>query len=571
MAEILEQIKNIEVLRENLAQTSCVTKDAFMKLSDGKAPTLDYNLPQNSTFTTYGHIQLDVDESAFIERATEIGQCGKDQYFKLSTSTLRQQFNRSMQLNSNDMGIGLRATAVRKQLDIAAGQKLIDVSLQTEKDLANTSNPQLVMGETCLNDAQVADLASVGYRPFVVNKLNGSGSRLEYLKRPEVVKPRLFIIEEYKTSSFLGNYGAGKTLQTFSLLPGEKTTLTIRTYKDSSTTKSQSENLLDSFSQDSVDEMENLMEEENNSSSTESTSKSASVSASVSGVIKKIINIGVSASASKNTTASRSANSRALNRALSKHVEQSNSSRNIEINTSSTETVNEGEEYSTVREIENINKSRVLNFVFRQLLQEYVSITYLSNIRIAYTDGLLESTRIVDIEEIDELLSDVIESKSIDNVKNSILQKYQYVLNYKKELMPLLQQMPGEEFYKNIKGEVDIESFWTCKPEGETYRVGNMDVNIPGIILQVQSNILRTDSLVADALLGQGEALDCFNMRAQDAVAIGENLKNLELMQKIEIIEGLDDPQAKADAYKSVFFQYCDNPQTQIISNTTNS
>lgn len=74
MAEILEQIKNIEVLRENLAQTSCVTKDAFMKLSDGKAPTLDYNLPQNSTFTTYGHIQLDVDESAFIERATEIGR-----------------------------------------------------------------------------------------------------------------------------------------------------------------------------------------------------------------------------------------------------------------------------------------------------------------------------------------------------------------------------------------------------------------------------------------------------------------------------------------------------------------
>ena len=52
MADILEPIKNIEVLRENLTQTSCVTKDAFMKLSDGEAPTLDYNLPQSSTYVT---------------------------------------------------------------------------------------------------------------------------------------------------------------------------------------------------------------------------------------------------------------------------------------------------------------------------------------------------------------------------------------------------------------------------------------------------------------------------------------------------------------------------------------
>lgn len=569
MADILEQIRNIEVLRENLAQTSCVTKDAFMKLSDGKAPTLDYNLPQNSTFTTYGHVQLDLDKTAFIEQETSIERVEKDHYFKVPAPALRQQFNRSIQLDSNDMGIGLRATAIRKKLDVAAGQKLIDVSLLSETELEKMTNPQLVMGDTCLNDAQVANLASAGYRPFVVNKLNGIGSRLEYLKRPTVVKPRLLIIEEYKTSFFLGNYGAGKTLQTFSLLPGEKTTLTIRTYKDNTATKSQSENLLDSFSQESVDEMENLMEEENNSSTTETTSKSASVSASVSGVIKKIINIGVSASASKNTTASRSANSRALNRALSKHVEQSNSSRNIEINTSSTESVNEGEEYSTVREIENINKSRVLNFVFRQLLQEYVSITYLSNIRIAYSDGLLESTRIVDVEEMDDLLADVIEAKSLKTVKESIIRKYQYVLNYKKELIPLLQLMPDDEISQN--NQVDIEPFWTCKPEGEKYTVGNMEVKIPGVILQVQSNILRTDSLVADALLGQGEALDCFNMRAQDAVAIGENLKNLELMQKIEIIESIEDPKAKADAYKSVFFQYCDNPQTQIISNTTNS
>lgn len=565
MDEILEPIRNIEILRANLAQNSCVSKDAFMKLNEeGTAPTLDYNLPQNSTFTTYGHIQLNVPESSFIEQNTPINQVVKDHYFKKDATALRLQFNRSMQLNSNDMGIGLRATAARKQLDLTAGKNLLEISVQTENDLSDDPNPQVVIDGTCLNDVQVADLASGGFRPFVVNKLNGFGSRLEFLKKPDTVQPRMYIIEEYKTSSFLGNYGAGKTIQTFSLLPGERTTLTIRTYKDSTKTKSQSENLLDSFSQDSVDEMENLMEEENNSSSSDTTSKSASVSASVSGVIKKIINIDVSANASQNTTASRSANTRALNRALSKHVEQSNSSRNIEINTNSSETINEGEEYSTIREIENINKSRVLNFVFRQLLQEYVSITYLSNIRIAYTDGLLESTRIVDIEEMDDLLSGVIKPSSIASVKESIISKYQYVLNYGKTPKQLIQYISNETI-NAANGDIDIEPFWTCKPESEMYSIGNMEVNIPGVILHVQSNILRTDSLVADALLGQGEALDCFNMRAQDAVAIGENLKNLELMQKIEIIEGIDDPQSKAEAYKSVFFPSCDKPQTQVI------
>ncbi len=72
--------------------------------------------------------------------------------------------------------------------------------------------------------------------------------------------------------------------------------------------------------------------------------------------------------------------------------------------------------------------------------------------------------------------------------------------------------------------------------------------------------------MVVDALLGQGEALDCFNTKAQDAVSIGENLKNLELLQKLETLEGIEDPIKKVEMYKKVFGVCSDNPQTQIIS-----
>jgi hypothetical protein len=42
---------------------------------------------------------------------------------------------------------------------------------------------------------------------------------------------------------------------------------------------------------------------------------------------------------------------------------------------------------------------------------------------------------------------------------------------------------------------------------------------VPGIILEVNKNTLRTDSLIVDALLGQGEALDCYSMKVQEADA----------------------------------------------------
>ena len=46
----------------------------------------------------------------------------------------------------------------------------------------------------------------------------------------------------------------------------------------------------------------------------------------------------------------------------------------------------------------NPNQSRVLNFVFRQLLQEYVTIMYLSNVKIGFSNGHPESQVIMPIE-----------------------------------------------------------------------------------------------------------------------------------------------------------------------------
>jgi hypothetical protein len=89
---------------------------------------------------------------------------------------------------------------------------------------------------------------------------------------------------------------------------------------------------------------------------------------------------------------------------------------------------------------------------------------------------------------------------------------------------------------------------------------------VKGIITSVEERTVRTSSMVCDAVLGQGEALDCYNQKLQDAAAINANLDNLELIQQIASIESISDPVQRADAYKKIFGSCCTTPQTQVIS-----
>lgn len=56
---------------------------------------------------------------------------------------------------------------------------------------------------------------------------------------------------------------------------------------------------------------------------------------------------------------------------------------------------------------------------------------------------------------------------------------------------------------------LDVEN---CKPDLQpglttVYSSGGLELTVPGIVTAVSSQILRTDSVIVDAILGQGEAL----------------------------------------------------------------
>src|SRR5205823_1029015 len=75
-------------------------------------------------------------------------------------------------------------------------------------------------------------------------------------------RPRLFIIESYLLSSYLGNYGAGRTIKTLTLLPGEKTKLTFKTFHSEETQSKQASTILDSFTEESAADFESTLNHE---------------------------------------------------------------------------------------------------------------------------------------------------------------------------------------------------------------------------------------------------------------------------------------------------------------------
>jgi hypothetical protein len=565
---------------------TCIPQEPLIKLQpDGQAPQIRYNLPQSTVFNLYGSFLLDLPATSFrtdINNKTS-AQANKTQQLKqvLSPDEFKQHLKKNLQ-GGNGAGIIYNFSLMRKHPIQFTEDP--DAPLFASKQIPNTTDYiHTINTDILAQEANPGGGSGGGGGGGVIftDGLGGYNPQTHVVSTPTTPNPSLFIVEEYSVASYLGNFGAGKVVRTFSLLPGEKTTITVKTFKETETTRSRSDNAVDSFSQSSANELEKQLEQESQMQTEDNTNTASSteLSASASGKFFKIVDVSANAShaKTKNVSAARSTNTNAMSKALDKHVTTSNASRNITVNTSTTERYKETEEQSIVRVFENPNKSRTLNFVFRQLVQEYVTVTYLSDVRIAYCDGSPQSFRIVDLQELDRLLEEVIKPEDIPAVRYKILSHYCPVLNLVGEPRNFIQRrvvtvgngscnLPDTFVLTDENGNVILpqETFYVKSPDlmDEVTSTSGYKVSVKGVILNVQEFILNTDSVVVEALLGQGEALDCFSMRIQQAEADLAQLENAKLTQQMSIISSLPDAQAQADSYQKVFAPCCPASET---------
>src|SRR5262245_41793583 len=241
-----------------------------------------------------------------------------------------------------------------------------------------------------------------------LNVFKNAYGELDYnfLVKPER-RPRLLLVEEYRLSSFLGAYGTGRTLNTFTLLPGEKTRLSIKTYSREEKAATNATSILDSFSQESADDFEGAVQSEqsNKSAADENFSYHVDAQAKASWVVASI---SVKAGVKGGSNSSREEFAKNVSRATEKHAAKASAKRDVQVNTTEETKTETGEETAIEREIQNINVGRTLNFVFRQMNQEFITLLHLVDVKVAYYDGLAATRREVALYQLDSLITEFI-------------------------------------------------------------------------------------------------------------------------------------------------------------------
>jgi hypothetical protein len=366
-----------------------------------------------------------------------------------------------------------------------------------------------------LEPRAVAMRLAAGERLNFYRTLHGSYT-YNFVPEPPPPRPRLLIIETYRLSSFLGNYGAGRTLATFSLLPGEKTTISVKSYTKTETDAKSASSVLDSFSHESSEDLENSIQNEQSDKQNQSESFEYHAEADAhaswgwgSGNISGGVKGG--------SNSSREDFTKNVANAVDKHAAKASSKRDVQINTSFEAKTESGTETSTVRELQNINVGRTLNFVFRQMNQEYISILHLVDVRLAFFNGFAESRREVALHDIDSLLDSVVIPSAKATVRDTIISELQTIFDYQDKIQSIVEDraLPGGGSYLRVRKDLNT-----------TVTVGDDALSVLGIPLRVDTRVMRTEGVIVEALLGQGNALDPYSAGLQDESVRAKVLAN---------------------------------------------
>ncbi|GHE62902.1 hypothetical protein GCM10018785_34810 [Streptomyces longispororuber] len=356
-------------------------------------------------------------------------------------------------------------------------------------------------------------------------------------------QPQIALVETYRLSTFLGQYGAGRTLKTFSLLPGEKTSISIKTWRKTETDSKSASSILDSFSKESADDFETTVTREQSDKQAEQKSLEWHVEAEASGSWG-FASAKVSGGVKGSTASQREQFARNTSSAVNKHAAKASAKRDVQVNTSNEVKTESGEETAITRQLENINVGRTLNFVFRQINQEHITILHLVDVRVGFWNGYGESVVEVPLSGLDGLLATYVQPAKRAEVRKMVIEQLSTLFDYKDNLV----QPPMVE--ERQLGPNDTYLRWrktTSTYSDET----NNAITVPGVIINVDKVVMRTDGVIVDALLGQGNALDDYSAALQANAVRRRTLANDREALGQDLVKASDS--IKARIYRDLF------------------
>jgi hypothetical protein len=377
--------------------------------------------------------------------------------------------------------------------------------------------------------------------------------------------PKLIIVESYRLSSYLGTYGAGRTLKTFSLLPGEKTKISVKSYTRSEENAKSASSILDSFTEKSSNDFEKSMGKEQTDKQGHDESFKYKVAAEAQ-ASWGFASAKISGEVSGGSNASREEFAKNISNATEKHAATASAKRDVQIDTSNEIKEETGFETAIERELENINVGRTLNFVFRQMNQEFITILHLVDVRIGYfredeVNDVPQSTyREVTLPQLDTLLQEVLveDNSTRKEVRDAILHQLTNIFDYKDMHHSFVEEKPLKDGSGN---EVPNSGYLRAKKDyTSTYldEATGTKKMVPGIILAANKYVMRTEGIIVEALLGAGNGLDPYSQGLQEQAVKDKLVRNTQAEMDVErqnlarkiVAEGDDEA---ADRFAKVF------------------
>jgi hypothetical protein len=496
----------------------------------GVAPILSYNVPEPTSYAGRHVVELQLPAEFFTPAASVVPVTPP----LPPPGTIAPVIIRPLPATNV-----LAATAVQP-LVTAVPTTLAAAAVTAAGAQPTVATRTIVAGESAdvrskTDDAvDVATKVAAGFRLARYRDIGGKPAVRTLPPVPPTPRPRLLLVEIYSLSSFLGAYGAGRVLKTFSLLPGEKTKISVKTYARRTEDAKAASSILDSFTQESADDFEKSMsaEQSDKRSESENFEYHAEAEASASwGWGSAKVNGGVKGG----TASQREEFAKNVSNAAQKHTSKASAKRDVQINTSTEVKEETGEETAIERVIENVNLSRTLNFVFRQMNQQFVTILQLSDVRVAFFNGLSSSAKEVPIPQLDELLEQFIQPEKIAEVRETILSQVRTVRDYTGAEHPFIEtvNLANGDTYLRVRKDLQFSY---------TEPITLQKIAFTGVPLAVDKFTMRTEGVIVESMLGQASSLDAY----------AEQLQQLEVRKRAAEVVKLEAEAARATMINTI-------------------
>lgn len=380
--------------------------------------------------------------------------------------------------------------------------------------------------------------------------------------QPPVPAPQFFLIEVYEVSSILGDYGLGRTVRTFTLLPGESTTIKLKTWQTTTESRESASSIIDSHEDTAKERFANTVQNETTDKRTKESSKKWGVEAKAS-ASWGWGSASVTANASGEHHASREQFAKSASEAVGEHAREASSRRELSVTSTSETSVETGQETMTERVIANVNMRRVLNFVFRELNQTYTTRLHLKSIKVAFSNGSSDSWREVPLSGLRSLLEELVVPAERDVTARRVLKAAGTVFDQDDVPVRTIEQVsydPAADDVQIADAQIDAQGDFAAPTPTKFYRFkrgplgqANLSEKVDGVLLSSQEIVMRTDSVIVEALLGQADALDNYAMEIQQAAATRETLANDREQMLQDALKAIQSPEDRAEAAAKIF------------------